>query len=78
MDAEDQRAYLAHREQQEITKAAACEDNAVARAHLEMASLYRERIEAMKSPSPGVDAGRFAPPLTGKADGRPLGELRDG
>lgn len=54
MDAEDQRAYFADRERQEISKAATCEDNAVAKAHLEMASLYRKRIEAMRSPSPST------------------------
>lgn len=45
MNTEDQRAYFALRERQEITAAATCEDDSAARAHFEMAALYRKRIE---------------------------------
>jgi len=48
MSTDDQREYFAMRERQEITTAATCEDDSAAKAHLEMAALYRKRIEELE------------------------------
>jgi len=39
----DDRAYFAHRARQEIMKAANCENDEVARAHLKFANEYQKR-----------------------------------
>jgi len=46
----DEREYLARREREETTAAATCKDNAAAKAHLEMAAMYRKRLERLKEP----------------------------
>lgn len=51
MGDEDQRDYLSQREREEIAIAITSEDNAAAKAHLKLASLYRERLNKIGSRS---------------------------
>lgn len=46
------REYLSHRRQAELAKAATCEDNAVARLHLQMADHYERRLDQLNRPEP--------------------------
>ncbi len=50
----DNREYLSHRRQVELTKAVTCEDNAVARLHLQMADLYERRLSELSRSKPVV------------------------
>ena len=41
------RAYFSRRAMEELIKAATCEDNAIARAHLDLADAYQKRIAVL-------------------------------
>lgn len=43
----EDRAYYARRAREELIKAATCEDNAAARAHLDLAGEYQKRLAAL-------------------------------
>jgi len=46
-DDADERAYFTRRALEEQQTAATCEDNAVAKAHLQMADEYRKRADQL-------------------------------
>jgi len=46
-DENEERAYYARRAREEQVKALTCEDNAAAKAHLDMATEYRKRAEGL-------------------------------
>ena len=52
----EDRAYYAKRAREELVRAATCEDNAAARAHLDLAALHRKRASGTEPGGDGASA----------------------